>query len=209
MFRPRIAHQRLRKLLRQFPIVAIVGARQVGKSTLARFALKDFDYFEYWTTHVISNGFGKIPSWVFQNSKKLVLDEAQRVPEVFPILRSHVDRHPASKIVMLGSASPNLSSQISESLTGRVGFLELSGVSILEEDQDELWMKGAYPRVHWGSPKVEAKEWYSAYLRTYLQQDIPQLGFRVTSRKLFDLITMVAHSQGSVCNLTELGGSMG
>jgi hypothetical protein len=205
---PRIAQVRVRALLRQFPVLAILGARQIGKSTLARLAFPDFAFVD------LENplDFARIvhdPQFVVSQHKRLAIDEAQRLPELFPVLRSFLDQHPQHRVVLLGSASPGLLTRISESLTGRVGVFELAGISIFEHDAESLWIRGAFPRVHWSRPRARPEEWYPAYLRTTLEQDIPQLGFRISSLRLRNLLTMVAHTQGGLCNLSELGGSLG
>lgn len=205
---PRLAASRLRRLLRQFPAVAILGARQVGKSTLARTALPGFTVLDLEDPNDHARLAADIP-FVLSQHARLVIDEAQRLPALFPVLRSFLDRHPRHKVVLLGSASPALTGQISESLTGRIGFLDLAGLSVLEADAERVWIDGGFPRVHWGRPRPRPQEWYPGYLRTSLEQDIPQLGFRVASLRLRNLLTMIAHSQGGLCNLSELGGSLG
>lgn len=208
MVQPRIARARLASLLKQFPIVTLLGLRQVGKSTFARWALPGFDAFDLENPHTLLRleADGQL---ILEQSKKLILDEAQRLPALFPLLRSHIDAHPDHKIILLGSASPSLIKKISESLAGRTGFLELGGISILEAEQEPLWIKGAFPRLHWSRPRATPEDWLPAFLRTYLEQDIPQLGFRVSSLKMMRLLSMLAHAQGSISDLSQLGGSLG
>lgn len=208
MIHPRIARSRLESLLKQFPVVTILGLRQVGKSTFVRWALPRFDAFDLEdpATLLRLETDGQI---ILEQSKTIIIDEAQRLPALFPLLRSYIDRHQSHKIVLLGSASPKLIKKISESLAGRTGFLELGGISILEADQEQLWIKGAFPRLHWSRPRATPEDWLPAFLRTYLEQDIPQLGFRVSSLKMTRLLSMLAHSQGSVSDLSQLGGSLG
>lgn len=194
--------------MKQFPIVTLLGLRQVGKSTFARWALPGYDAFdlENPATLLRLESDGQL---VLEQSKKIIIDEAQRLPALFPLLRSHIDAHQNRKIVLLGSASPKLIKKISESLAGRTGFLELGGISILEADQEPLWIKGAFPRLHWSRPRASPEDWLPAFLRTCLEQDIPQLGFRVSSLKMTRLLSMLAHSQGSISDLSQLGGSLG
>jgi predicted AAA+ superfamily ATPase len=149
------------------------------------------------------------PLLVLQDNPKLVLDEVQRLPQIFPILRSHLDRKTRARVVLLGSAAPRLLSEISESLAGRVGFLELGGISMLEARQSALWVKGSFPRVHWSRPRARPGDWYPAYLRSCLESDIPQLGFSIAGSRLHNLITMVAHAHGGLLNLSAFGGSLG
>ncbi len=205
---PRIAKARLLSLLRQFPVVAILGPRQVGKSTLAKWAFPGFDRFDLEDPAAFAK-LAEDPLFFLGQSKRIVIDEVQRLPELFPVLRGFIDRNPRKKLILLGSASPHLVKEVSESLAGRVGILELGGISIFEEKPESLWIKGGFPRVHWSRPRTKPLDWYAAYLRTYLEQDIPQLGFRISRQKLRGLMTMVCHSQGSVCNMSELGSSLG
>jgi predicted AAA+ superfamily ATPase len=205
---PRIARARVLALARQFPAVYIQGPRQSGKSTLARWAFPDHAYLDLEKPADHDRMLAD-PYFVLSQERALIVDEAQRVPSLFPVLRSFLDEHPRHRVVLLGSASPALLARISESLTGRVGFFELGGISLLEEDRDKLWFRGGFPRVHWSRPRATPNEWYASYLRTCLEQDIPQLGFRLASQRLHTLLTMLAHVQGGLCNLSELGGSLG
>jgi uncharacterized protein len=208
MPRARIAAARLRALLRQFPAVLVLGPRQVGKSTLARTALPEWAYFDLEDPGDYRR-LERDPLFVLSEHHRIVLDEAQRMPALFPALRSFLDRHPASRVVVLGSASPTLLKGISESLTGRVGLFELSGISVFEEDARRLWVSGGFPRIHWSRPRARPGDWYAAYLRTSLEQDIPQLGFRISGLRLRNLLVMLAHVHGGLLNLSELGASLG
>ncbi len=149
------------------------------------------------------------PPFALGQQRRLVIDEAQRLPALFPVLRSFLDRHPRHKVVLLGSASPGLVRQISESLAGRLGVLELGGISLFEEEADRLWVDGGFPRVHWSRPRARPADWYPAYLRTCLERDVPQLGYRVSSVRIRNLLTIVANGQGSISNLSELGAALG
>jgi uncharacterized protein len=144
MLRPRIGRERLRALLRQFPAVTVLGARQIGKSTLARWALPDFAYFDLEATEDFRR-LADDPEFVFSEHPRLILDEVQRLPALFPALRSYIDRHPRNKVVLLGSASPGLLGRVSESLAGCVGIFELGGISVFEHDATRLWLTGAFP----------------------------------------------------------------
>lgn len=206
--RRRVAAGPLLSVARRFPAVAILGARQVGKSTLARQAFPGFAYLDLEHPVDFARAAADVALLLAQH-RRLVVDEAQRLPALFPALRSFLDADARRRVVLLGSASPGLVSRLSESLTGRVGIVELSGMSILEERAESVWIRGGFPRVHWSRPRSRPAEWYPSYLRTTLEQDIPQLGFRVSAMRMRNLLTMLAHAQGSVCNLSELGGSLG
>ncbi|MEK7722293.1 MAG: AAA family ATPase, partial [Elusimicrobiota bacterium] len=123
----------------------------MGKSTFAQWALPEFDILDMEDPPTLLRLEADGPL-ILEQSNKIVIDEAQRLPSLFPLLRSHIDRYQNRKIVLLGSASPALIKKISESLAGRTGFLELGGISILEGDQEPLWIKGAFPRLHWSRP---------------------------------------------------------
>ncbi len=196
------------KLARQFPALYVQGPRQVGKSTLARWAFPSYTYLDLENATDLER-LSADPAFVLSQQRTVVIDEAQRLPALFPALRSFLDANPRARVVLLGSAAPSLLTRISESLTGRVGLFELAGISVLEHDADELWIRGGFPRVHWSRPRTRPAEWYPAYLRTCLEQDIPQLGFRVSAQRMHALLTMLAHTQGNVCNLSEIGGSLG
>jgi predicted AAA+ superfamily ATPase len=208
MVKVRVCAEALRAHLHRSPAVAILGSRQIGKSTLARTAFPDFHFLDLED----KSDFDRVaadPAFILTEHSRIVLDEAQRLPALFPALRVHLDRNPKSRVVLLGSASPSLFRGISESLTGRVTFFDLAGVSILEEDATALWVRGSFPRIHWARPRPYPAEWYAAYLRSVLEQDIPQLGYRLPAARLWNLLTMIAHGQGGVCNLSEIGGSLG
>jgi predicted AAA+ superfamily ATPase len=205
---PRIAQRRVVGLLRRSPAVAILGARQVGKSTLAGMAFPDFACIDLEDAVDFERA-AHDPQFLLEQHERLVLDEAQRLPALFPILRTWLDRNPRRRVVLLGSASPALMKHISESLTGRVAIFELAGISLFEHNAESLWINGAFPRLHWTRPRARAADWYPSYLRTTIEQDIPQLGFHISSLRLRKLLTMLAHVQGNVCNLSELGGSLG
>lgn len=204
----RIAKPRLLALLRQFPVVMVVGPRQIGKSTLARWALPGYEHLDLEHPDDVAR-LRRDPVFALTQSRRVVLDEAQRMPELFPILRSLVDRQPSSRYVLLGSASPEIGRRVSESLTGRVGVLELGEISVFEARAEDIWVRGGFPRVHWSRPRAKPEDWYPAYLKTSLEQDVPQLGFRIPAERMRTLLTMIGHLQGGICNLSELGGSLG
>ena len=208
MLHPRLVTSHLQALSRRFPSISILGPRQIGKSTLARLAFPRYVLLDL-EDPIALDRLQADPLLVLQENRHLVIDEAQRMPTLFPVLRSFLDRHPDRRIILLGSASPKLVQGISESLTGRVAFLELGGISILEEEPGQLWLKGGFPRLHWSRPRARPEEWFPAYLRTSLEQDLPQLGFAISASRLRAVMTMVAHAQGSTANLSELGSSLG
>jgi predicted AAA+ superfamily ATPase len=207
--RARIATRRLADLAYRFPALAILGPRQIGKSTIARLA------FEGWARLDLEDprDYSRLaadPRFVLEQHERLVIDEAQRMPELFPALRVHLDEDSRRRVVLLGSASPALSRNLSESLTGRIALFELGPVSFLENDKlEKLWLLGGFPRLHWARPLPEPETFFASYLATALEQDLPQLGLRYPAPRLHALLTMIASAQGGICNLSELGGSLG
>lgn len=208
MLRHRAATRRVLALARQFPAVAILGPRQVGKSTLAKQAFAEHALLDL-ENPIDLDRLQADPQLVLEENPRVVIDEAQRFPALFPLLRHHLDTHPRARVVLLGSAAPALTRSLSESLTGRIGIFELGGLSVFEEPVERLWPLGSFPRVHWSRPRARPEIWYPSYLRTCLEQDLPQLGHRVSSLRMRNLLTMVAHGQGSLSNTSELGASLG
>lgn len=186
----------------------ILGARQTGKSTLARAAFPEHAFFDLEDPRDDAR-IDRDPLFALSEHRHIVIDEVQRRPELFPLLRSFLDADARRRVVLLGSASPHLLRAVSESLTGRATFFDMAGISVFEEDPAKLWRLGGFPRVHWSSPRARPEEWYPAYLRTTLEQDIPQLGVALTAARARTLLTLVANGQGSTQNLSELGGPLG
>jgi uncharacterized protein len=147
------------------------------------------------------------------NHSHLIFDEAQRLPELFSALRSHIDQFPKKKIILLGSASPSLIKNISESLAGRMAIVDISPFLVWElknkVQPNNLWVKGAYPALHPKKSKDFQQEWFSAYLKTYLEQDVRELGFRLSSTRLRRLMQMISHLHGQLLNSSELASGLG
>jgi predicted AAA+ superfamily ATPase len=203
-------------LLGQLPVVAILGARQVGKTTLAqqvaarwegstqRFDLEDPDDLARLEE----------PKLALQSLEGLVvLDEVQRRPELFPVLRVLVDRpRSATRFLVLGSASPDLLQQSSESLAGRIHFHELGGLALDEvgfESRDDLWLRGGFPRSFLAAGDQQSFEWRRAFVQTFLERDLPQLGIRVPAATLHRFWRMLAHYHAQLWNGAELARAFG
>ena len=202
--------------LRHFPVVAVLGARQVGKTTLAR-QLRRAD-LDPITRFDLENPEDQArlsdPMLVLKNLEgTVVLDEVQRYPGLFPILRVLVDRpdNPL-RFIVLGSASPELLKQSSESLAGRIYYHTLSGFSSQEvgvKNMELLWRRGGFPRSFLASSEAESFEWRRQFVRTFLERDIPQFGLTLDSVTLRRFWTMLAHYHGQVWNGSELSRSLG
>ena len=143
----------------------------------------------------------------------MVLDEIQRQPDLFPVLRVLVDR-PRSKarFLVLGSASPSLLKQSSETLAGRIAFYELSGFSLNEvkvSALERLWVRGGFPRSFLAPSDTASIDWRRDLVRTFLERDIPQLGISIPARTLHRFWSMLAHYHGQIWNASEFGRSFG
>lgn len=206
----------LRKLLRQHPVVGIVGARQVGKTTLARqFAVsakRPVSYFDLENSEDLAR-LGD-PMFVLKGLKGLVIiDEIQRYPDLFQVLRVLVDRpRSSSRFLVLGSASPDLLRQGSETLAGRIFYHELKGFSLDEvglKNHMKLWLRGGFPPSYLARSNVESDAWRRGFVRTFLERDLPQLGITIRAVTLHRFWTMLAHYHGQVWNSSEFARSFG
>lgn len=218
-FIPRDLLNHLRKYLTIFPAVAILGPRQCGKSTLVKSLSQHFDGILYLDMQKESD-LNKLlePELFFEtNSDKIIcLDEIQLVPKLFSVLRSVIDSNRINgKFILLGSASQELIQQTSESLAGRIGMLHLSPFLITELNHLEdfnlqkFWFRGGFPNSYLAENDENCTIWLDNYIRTYIERDIPQLGFQIPALQLRRLLTMCAHNQGQQLNLSKLGESLG
>lgn len=203
-------------LLRRHPVVALLGARQVGKATLARQAAAAVGgpatFFDLENPDDLARL--REPMLVLKSLRGLVvLDEVQRLPELFPILRVLADRQPRpARFLVLGSAFPDLLRQSSESLAGRIAFRELDGFGLAEvgvKSLERLWLRGGFPRSYLARTLADSDEWRREFIRTFLEKDLPQLGVVVGAATLRRFWTMVAHRHGQVWNASEFGRSFG
>lgn len=204
------------RLLKRNPVVAIPGARQVGKTTLARQLMKalrgpatGFDLENPSDLARLSD-----PTLTLEELRGLVvLDEIQRRPDLFPVLRVLLDRpRSRARFLVLGSASPALLKQSSETLAGRIAFCELSGFSLGEvgtKELDKLWIRGGFPRSFLAQTDAVSIEWRRDFIRTFLERNIPQLGISIAARTLHRFWSMLAHYHGQIWNTSEFGRSFG
>ncbi len=206
----------MRRLLEGYPVVGIVGPRQVGKTTLAgqvaralpgpvhRFDLEDSRHRDRLTD----------PMAALEPLRGLViLDEVQHRPEIFPALRVLADRRgKPARFLVLGSASPGLLRQSSESLAGRIAYHELGGFGLAEVGArrlDDLWLRGGFPRSFLARSGPQSVEWRRWMLRSYLERDLPALGAPAAPETLRRFWTMMAHLHGQVWNASDLARSFG
>ena len=198
------------KSLMQFPAVGLVGPRQAGKTTLAKMITDKFDkpaiYLDLENPHDLQKlDDAQLYLQQFQNHL-IILDEAQRKPQVFPLLRSMIDQdRKPGRFMILGSASPSLKRQASESLAGRIAYHELSPFTLNEiadgtDNFNKLWLRGGYPDSYLADSDESASAWKQNFIQTHLERDLPVLGVRVPATTLFRFWTMVAHCNSQLWN---------
>lgn len=211
----------LKRQLANFPVVAILGARQVGKTTLVRQLEEDWDGPKRHFDLEDPDDQARLadPAFILRELKGLVvLDEIQLRPDIFPLLRVLADRPGTpARFLILGSAAPELLKHTAESLAGRVVFHELDGLALDEiapvaSTSDWLnnrWLRGGFPRALLASDSQLSREWREAFIRTYLERDLPQLGIYLPALTLRRFWTMLAHYHGQTWNGSELSRSLG
>ncbi|NUM56653.1 MAG: ATP-binding protein [Candidatus Hydrogenedentes bacterium] len=202
--------QRLRWLLGAFPVTAILGPRQSGKTTLARELASDhfFDLENPRDVALLAQ-----PQLALEPlSGLIVIDEIQRAPEIFPLIRHLVDTRTEQRYLILGSASRDLIQQSSESLAGRIAYHELGGFrpdDVGRENWRALWLRGGLPRSYVASSDKLSQVWREQYIATFLERDIPQLGISIPANTLRRFWTMLCHYHGQIINYAEFGRSFG
>lgn len=209
----------LRKL-QNVPVVAILGPRQCGKSTLAKAILAtrpDTIYLDLERPSDSNKLTDPEAFFTINRDKLICLDEIQRMPELFPVLRGIIDENRENgQFIVLGSASPDLLRQSSESLAGRIAYLELTPFFIREimDNTDiikmrKLWLRGGFPRSYLAVDERESFEWRLDFIRTFLERDIPALGFKIPAGNIERFWKMCAHIHGQLLNRSKLGESLG
>lgn len=202
-----------------FPAVAILGSRQCGKSTLVKMMQEEDSNILYLDLQN-RDDLAKLnePSLFFQYNanKTICLDEVQLRPDIFAVLRSEIDRdRRRGRFILLGSASRNLIQHTSESLAGRVGLISLTPFLVDEVDKTEdfslqsYWFRGGYPDSFMAVDDNSSCLWRENFIRTYIERDIPQLGFQIAAPQLMRMLTMTAYEQGQLLNSSKLASSMG
>ncbi|MBK6755589.1 MAG: ATP-binding protein [Flavobacteriales bacterium] len=204
----------IRRALRHSPVVMLLGPRQVGKSTLARQLLRadDVNYLDLelpGPTTLLREPFTNLKD----RRGLVVIDEAQRQPELFPVLRVLADRpRTPARFLLLGSASPELSRQANESLAGRVAFIDVQGLSTAETGlakTDRLWLRGGFPRAFLAKSEALSLEWRQGFIRTFLERDLGVLGFGYPPPAMMRFWTLLAHYHGQIWNAAEAAAAMG
>src|SRR3989338_10446626 len=204
--------------IKKFPAVSIIGSRQVGKTTLAKEILRDAVKDAIYLDLELPSDMNKLHDpelYLGENEEKMIIiDEVQRMPALFPVLRALIDKKKKNgRFLLLGSASPLLLKNSSESLAGRIIHYELSPLSLKEietryNDYKQLWLKGGYP-LSYLSSHAQSLLWRKAFIQTHLERDIPQLGIGVPSLQLHRFLTMIAHVNGQILNISTIAKSLG
>lgn len=206
---------RLSEKLKDIPVVAILGPRQCGKTTLAR---------QFMSTHskAVTHFFdcedprdlGRLENVMLTLEPLrgfVIIDEVQRRPELFPALRVLADQNVERQFIILGSASRDLIVQGAETLAGRIGFMELGGFSLRDIDPSDsrhLWIRGTFPRSFLAHSDAASHDWREDFIRTFLERDIPNLGIRVSPKVLRRFWAMLAHYHGQIFKASEIGRSL-
>lgn len=228
----RDAYELIQKRLEQFDSVALVGPRQVGKTSIAREIVENLGNAARYLDLESPADRRQLddPEAYFAShaDKLIVLDEVQRAPELFSVLRGQIDARrrmggKAGKFLILGSASLELLRQSSESLAGRISFVELAILSLSEvanaairdnqtnirEITDALWLKGGFPESYLRVDEAASLQWRQDFIQTYLERDIPQFGFQVPAERMGLFWRMIANDQGDLFNAQRFAQSMG
>jgi uncharacterized protein len=213
----RLLESEIRSSLERSPSVALLGPRQVGKTTLALQIAETAPsvYLDLESSLDLQKVRDILSFHQANQGKLIILDEIQRLPEVFPHLRGIIDKerqkgNKAGQYLFLGSASIDLLKQSSESLAGRITFLELFGINALEYPQDinSLWVRGGFPESLLANTDKNSLEWRRDFIKTYLERDIPQLGPRIPAETLERFWMMLAHHQGGILNSANLARNL-
>ncbi|MHB1307899.1 MAG: ATP-binding protein [Limisphaerales bacterium] len=206
----------IRVRLAESPVVALLGARQVGKTTLAEQVAADWPgptvVFDLEKANVLE-ALRTAPAELLSEREGLVIvDEVQRLPELLGVLRPLCDdRNRKAVFLLLGSASWELVKGVSETLAGRIQFVDVAGFSLSEvgvEQQDRLWLRGGFPRAFLAETTAAWERWMESFTRTFLERDIPGLGSQVAPASLGRFWRMLAHFHGQTWNAAELARSM-
>jgi predicted AAA+ superfamily ATPase len=207
----------IRSRLKDNPVVALPGPRQAGKTTLARMLAEstlgtEIHYFDLESPADLAR-LSNPELALSQLRGLIILDEIQRMPELYPVLRVLADRPDLpARFLILGSASPALIQGASETLAGRISFIDVSGFSLSEVGTEHLarrWWRGGFPRAYLSKDDKTARQWHEDFFRTFLEQDIPQLGIRIPANTLRRFWTMLAHYHGQILQVSELARSLG
>lgn len=208
----------LAKRLEFFPAVGLLGPRQVGKTTLAlrlKEKTKNVVYLDLENPNDLMKLEDSIAFFASHREDLIILDEIHRKPDIFPILRGVIDENKRkgranNQFLILGSASADLLRQSSESLAGRISYLDLTPIHALEFDSiNQLWVRGGYPDSLLASSDELSQLWRYDFIQAYLERDIPLYGYRIPHETMRRLWTMLAHNHGGLFNASRISGALG
>ncbi len=206
----------VRRALINYPVTAILGSRQCGKSTLAKHIVSSFHDAVFLDMESPADLRKMEESEFFLLSlgnRMVCIDEVQKVPDIFPVIRTVVDKNRTNgRFLVLGSASGDLIRQSSESLAGRISYKELYPFQFDElsnYDLKQVWLRGGYPESIIKKNDADSFDWRENFIRTFLERDIPQFGFNLSSITMRRFWTMLAHSHGQTLNMSKIGMSLG
>lgn len=212
----RNVENKLIKTINNFPVTGIIGPRQVGKTTLAKKLItlinKEVIYIDLENPRDIARL--SDPNLFFEANKEkcIILDEIQVMPELFSVLRPMVDMNRVpERFILLGSASPELIRASSQSLAGRIAYIELTGINLTEisdSETNQLWLRGGFPDAYLAKDNEIWIQWVDNFIRTYIERDLPMLGLNISARTLRNLWTMIAGINANVLNYSNISRSL-
>lgn len=204
----------IKKYLKVFPVCAILGARQVGKTTLVHQFAKEqslkVEFFDLENPKHLASLENPMTVLEKYDDCLVVIDEIQRRPELFPILRVLVDNpHKKYKFLILGSASRDLIRQSSESLAGRIGYIELPPFTLIDvKDSDKLLIRGGFPRSYLAETDEDSFLWREQYINSFIERDLPSFGFDISSQLMYKFWMMLCFYHGQAFNAQEISKSL-
>jgi len=213
----RILQDELVGLLSFLPAIGIIGPRQSGKTTMAKILMAQNAKKSVYLDLESPSDRNKLvePEYFFEDNKDncVILDEIQRMPELFPLLRSEIDKHRfAGRFIILGSANPAIMRDSSESLAGRIAYKELHPFNITETGFENLkmhWLKGGFPNAYIQKNNDHTRKWLENFVTTYIERDLPSIGLDASKVTIANFWTMLAHHHGNIFNASDFGRSLG
>jgi predicted AAA+ superfamily ATPase len=206
------------RLVDNFPVVGVVGPRQVGKTFLVKQLMDRLEKESVYLDLELSSDLSKLqdPQFFLQQfvDKTVILDEVQRMPQLFPLLRALIDQNRVpGRFIILGSAAPELIRDVSESLAGRIAYLEIGPLSLKEVSVDipqkTIWLRGGFPLSLLAANDPAAQEWMRFFVKSYIERDLPMLGLQVSPVQIERLWKMLAWINGQILNISDMANSLG
>ncbi len=201
-----------------FPIIGIIGPRQVGKTTLAKFIQQKFTIETLYLDLELNSDRQRLADsetfLKFHQNKCIIIDEVQKMPELFPLLRALVDQNrKTGRFILLGSASPEMLNKSSETLAGRIAYSELTPLSLLEVSAsftlEEHWLRGGFPEVLLSKKQIQRKRWLQNFIETFIYRDLQELNYIIAPKLIKNLLEMLTSINGHILNMSDLSRSLG